>query len=172
MPSSSERRASKPASRSRAAGDDVVPLVRVLADRGEVDVERGTCSLHRERQFLLRQVGRVETDVVRPARHRGAVGDGVEEAVGHVADVDEVALEVLLEDDEVAILDGGVHEVVDEQIEPHPRRHAEHRGQPQRDRVRAVEQEPFGLAPWCGRRARSARAASPRCSNAAPVVVP
>ena len=40
---------------------------------------------------------------------------------------------------------------------------AEHRREPQRDRVAARRARRARPRPWCGRRARSARAASPRC---------
>ena len=65
------------------------------------------------------------------ARQAVAVLDAVNEAIGHVADVDEVAFEVLFEDDQIAIGHGGEDEVIDEQIEPHARRQAENRRQPQ-----------------------------------------
>ena len=48
------------------AGDDVVPLVPVLADRGEMDVEVRHVLLDLQGQLLLREVRRVQPDVVRP----------------------------------------------------------------------------------------------------------
>jgi hypothetical protein len=59
--------------------------------------------------------------------------------------VNVVALEIFLEDYHIAIRNGGVDEVVDEQIQAHAGRHAKHGGQPQRNCVRAVQQFQFGL---------------------------
>ena len=44
--------------------------------------------------------------------------------------MDVVALEVLFEDDDVAVEKRGIHEVIDQQIQPHAGRHAEDGGQP------------------------------------------
>ena len=101
--------------------------------------------LHLEGQFLLREIGVVEAGIVWPPDHRRTVFQAVDEAVGDVADVDVIPLEILLEDHDVAVGDRRVDEVVDEEIEPHPRRQAEHGGQPQRDRVRAREHLVLGV---------------------------
>ena len=65
--------------------------------------------------------------------------------VGHIADVDVVALEVLFKDDDVAFGESGVDEMIHQQIETHPRRHAEDRRQPQGDDVFALQEMLFRL---------------------------
>ena len=91
-------------------------------------------------QVFLRQVGAVEPHVVGPAGHRLGVGDGVQKAVGHVADVHEVAAVVPFEEHQVAIRHGRIGKMVDQQVQSHPRRHAENRGQPKRDGVGTGQQ--------------------------------
>src|SRR5262249_45405992 len=95
-----------------AVGDNVIAFVWVLADGSEVDVKVRHIFLDLERQFLLRKVGRIETDIVRPACHASSIGDAVEHAVRDVPDVDEVALEVFLENHEIAFFESRIHEVI------------------------------------------------------------
>ena len=125
--------------------DDVIALVGVAADLSEVDVEIGYLALDRQRQLLLRQIGVVQTCVIRAVDHRFGVFDAMDEAVGNVAHMDIVALEVLLEDDDEAVGHGGVGEVVDQQVDAHARRGAEHCRQAQCDHVAALQELVFSL---------------------------
>src|SRR5579864_1870250 len=85
----------KPRLAQALIGDDVVALVRIMPDRGELDVEVGHLLLHLQRQLLFREIGGVQADIIAPPGHRVRVPDAVNHAVGHVADVDEVTAEVL-----------------------------------------------------------------------------
>jgi hypothetical protein len=63
----------------------------------------------------------------------------------HVAD-DEIALEVALEQHDESIRARAISEIVDEQVEPHPRRHPEHRRKAEADRRRMpIQQDAFDL---------------------------
>ena len=84
---------------------------------------------------VVLEISAVEAEVEGPADHARLIADAVDVAVGNVANVDEVAFEVLLEDYDVSVGDRGIHEVIHQQIEPHARRHAEYRRQAQRDGV-------------------------------------
>src|SRR5665213_881018 len=46
------------------AGDDVIALVGVFADRGEVNVEARHILLDLQGQFFLREVGQIQSDVI------------------------------------------------------------------------------------------------------------
>src|SRR5947209_4032941 len=63
----------------------------------------------------------------------------MQEGTRNIANMHVVAFEVALEQHDSSIRHGSVDEVVNEKIEPHARRHAEHGGQPETDRVAAVE---------------------------------
>src|SRR5208337_4290147 len=127
------------------ARDDIVALVRVAPQRGDVDGEVLDVFPDLHRELLLGEVCSVEPDVVRPARHALGVPDAVEEAVGDIPDMNEVPFEVFLEEDESPPGDGLVNEMVDEQIEPHPGRRSKNGGQPKRDRVWPLQDGRFGL---------------------------
>ena len=71
--------------------------------------------------------------------------DGVHERARHIADVDVVALEVGLEQHDGAIGHRAIDEIVDQQVDAHARRHAEHGRQPEADRVPAIEHDLLGL---------------------------
>src|SRR3990170_2708611 len=70
---------------------------------------------------------------------------GEQERAGHVPHVDERAPEVFLVDDELAVDDGLVYEVVDHQVQPQPRREAEGGGEPVDYGVPGVQQALLGL---------------------------
>src|SRR6266852_3666902 len=63
----------------------------------------------------------------------------MQEGPRDIANMHVVAFEVALEEHDSSIRHGSVDEVVNKKIEPHARRHAEHGGQPETDRVTAVE---------------------------------
>ena len=125
-------------------GDLVVPLVLVLADLGEVEVEVDLF-FQEVADLLLAVVHLVVACVEDLVAHLVQVVDGEEKAAGDVEDVDEGPLEGLLVDDEVALLDGLVSEVVDEEVEPHPRRDAEGRGEAVTDDVPGLQEKPLRL---------------------------
>src|SRR5947208_12266749 len=65
--------------------------------------------------------------------------------VSDIANVNVVPFEILLEKDEVSVCDGGINEMVHEQIDSHPRREAEYRSQAKRDDIRGIEKMSFRL---------------------------
>src|SRR6185312_8354841 len=69
----------------------------------------------------------------------------MQQTVGHIPDVYEIAFEFLFEENEVAFFHGGIHEVIDEQIEPHSWGKAENRGESKSNRVGRVNQELLGI---------------------------
>ena len=79
------------------------------------------------------------------AAHRVEILDGVLKAFHHVADMDVVALEVAFEDHDSAVCHGAPSEVIDQQVEAHARRHAEHGGEAQRHAIAIVEHGLFGF---------------------------
>src|SRR5262249_28603054 len=95
-----------------------------LADGGEVEVEFRHKTLYLPSQLFLGKIGVIESNVVGSARHAVRVGDAVDHGVGNIPDMDEIALEVFLEDHQVAVGDRHIDEVVHEEIEPHTWRHA------------------------------------------------
>ena len=98
---------------------DVIPLIRIGPDRGVMTDEPGHVLLDRLRQFFLREVGVIEAKIERSSQHGFLIPDAVDEAIGHVADVHEIEIEILLEENQIAVGDRGVLEVVDQQIKPH-----------------------------------------------------
>ena len=71
--------------------------------------------------------------------HGLEVRDRVEKRAGDVAHVDEVPLRVPFEDDQRAVGDGAIDEVVHEQVEPHSRREAKDGREAEGERVTGVE---------------------------------
>jgi hypothetical protein len=63
----------------------------------------------------------------------------------NVANMDEIALEMRLEQHDHAVVHGPIDEVVDQEIDPHPRRHAEHRRQAQAHGIAARQDDILGL---------------------------
>ena len=70
--------------------------------------------------------------------------EGEDERSGHVADVDEGPLESPLVDDQVAVVDGLIGEVVGHEVEPHPVADAERGGEAVGDAVAGVEHHLLG----------------------------
>src|SRR5689334_24416663 len=67
------------------------------------------------------------------------------EGARDVADMNVVSLEMRLEQYNKTIVDGAVDEIVDQKINPHARRHAEHGGQPQADGVVSRQNDFLGF---------------------------
>ena len=61
-------------------------------------VEGGHVGVDLLREFLLGEIRVVEPEVEGPSVHGLGVGQNVQETIGHIADVDVVALEVLFEE--------------------------------------------------------------------------
>ena len=53
----------------------------------------------------------------------------MDKAIGNVADVDVIALEIFFEDDDIPIRDCRMDKVVNQQVKTHARRHSEHGGE-------------------------------------------
>ena len=77
------------------------------------------------------------------AFHVGELVHGVHERARDVADVNVVALEVRLEQHHEAVIHRPVDEIVHQEIDAHARRHAEHGGEPQADRILPIEDDLF-----------------------------
>src|SRR5258708_1718243 len=103
-----------------------------------MDVKIGHVLFDLQRELLLGHVGGVETAIVGTPNHLAGVLDTMEKTVGYVADMDEVALEMFLEQNDVTIRHRRVREVVHKQIETHPWRSTKHGGKPQGNCVGAV----------------------------------
>ena len=71
--------------------------------------------------------------------------DAVHEYLCHVANVDVVPFEVCFEQDQRAIVQGAVHEIIDQQIDSHSGRHTEYRRETKTDAVAASEHRFLGL---------------------------
>jgi hypothetical protein len=71
--------------------------------------------------------------------------EAVAETVCHILNVDVIPLEVLLVNDEEAVRYGSIHKIIYQQIQSHTWRRPKHSGQPQRNRVEAVEQLAFSV---------------------------
>src|ERR1700722_12775792 len=67
------------------------------------------------------------------------------EGARDVSNMDVVALEMRFEQDHEMVVDGAIYEIVDQQVDPHARRHAENRGEPQADRILAIEHDLLGF---------------------------
>ena len=93
----------------------------------------------------LGEVRVVEADVVGLALHFLEVGDAVQKRARHVADVDVIALEMPLKNQHRAVVDGAIDKIIHEQIHPHARRAAEHRGEAEADAVFARQHGFLGL---------------------------
>src|ERR1043165_1005810 len=120
-------------------GDNVVALVRILADGGFEEDETRKMFFDDGAEFELGQVGVVQADIVGPAFHGGELIEPMEERAHDVADMDVVALEMALEDDDGAVAQGAMNEVVDQQVHAHPWGHAKNGRQSEADAVRATE---------------------------------
>ena len=102
------------------AAEQQVALVGVGPYRRGVQVEVGYVLLDLQGQLLLGEVGPVQPHVVGAPGHALGVLDAVGHAVGHVPDVDVVALEVLLEEHDIPAGDRRVDELVHQQVQAHP----------------------------------------------------
>ena len=145
MPSARPTRGTKPVVRDLLVGDDVIAFVGVLADRRLQVHESRDLPLNLRAKLQLREVGVAEAHVVSLVSHAVEILQGVQKRGRHVADMKEVPLRVALEDHHGPVRDGAVHEVVDQQIEVHPRREAEDGGQTERHRVAGRQHGRFGL---------------------------
>lgn len=126
-------------------GDDVIAFVWVFANWGFKEDEIGEVLLDFLAELELGEVGVFEADVVGAATHGGEVGDGKSEDGGGIANVQIVALEMRLEEDDGAIGDSAVNEVVDKEVEAHARGHAEDGSKAEGDGVFAFEDGCFGF---------------------------
>ena len=102
-------------------------MVGVTAHLGEVEVVIDVLE-DLAGDVFLGEVHRFVADVVHVVLDRIPLVEGEHDRAGHVADVDEGALEAPFVDDQVAILDRLVGEVVGHEVEPHAVRHAERGG--------------------------------------------
>src|ERR1051325_5086185 len=57
-----------------------------------------------------------------------------------------IALEIFLENHEIAIRGGGIDKVIDQEIKTHPRRHTKNGRKSERDHIRALQQFLLGLS--------------------------
>src|SRR5262252_7631814 len=103
-------------------GDDVVALVWILADRRFEVNEIGHLGLDALAQLGLGEVGVRKPDIVRAAAHAVEVIDRVQERMRGVANVKIVPLEMRLEQNDETIGYGTVNEVIDQEVDSHPRR--------------------------------------------------
>ncbi len=78
-------------------------------------------------QLQFRQVGGGKADIERLVVHPFVVDDRMHESLGDISDMDVAALEMSLEDDHGTVRHRTIGEIVDQQVDAHPRRHAEHR---------------------------------------------
>ena len=108
--------------------------------------ERRQVLLNALTKLELREIRIGQTDVVDLPFHAVEFVDRVQKGARDIAHVDEIPLEVAFEEHNKTIGVSAIGEVVHEQVEPHPRRHAEHRRQPQADRRRMpLEQRALDL---------------------------
>src|SRR3989442_4499631 len=106
----------KPGRQDPVVGNEVVAFVRVLSD--------GSFEKHKARKNLLDnltklhfgQVGIVQADVVRFVFHRPEVLDRMKKDPGYIADMNVVALEMPLKNDDSSIMDSSIDEIVHEEI--------------------------------------------------------
>src|SRR5262249_17987393 len=73
------------------------------------------------------------------------IRDAVEHAIGDIADMNIVPLEVLFKNNNVAFDVSRVDEMINQQVQPHAGRHAKYGGQPQRNDIGAAKQVELGL---------------------------
>src|SRR5262245_17664561 len=98
---------------------DVVSLVGVLAEVGVVQVVIDPGADHLA-YLGLAVVHLLRSDIVDLAAHALGVLDAEQEGAGYVVDVDERAHEARLVHDQIAHLDGRVHEFIHQKVETHP----------------------------------------------------
>lgn len=72
-------------------------------------------------ELHFRDIGLRQADVVDLALHGFEMLDAVLEDARDIADVDVIALEVTLEQDDEAVVHGAVSEIVDQQVDAHAR---------------------------------------------------
>ncbi len=101
--------------------------------------------LDRLTKLNLRQVCRRETGVEWFSAHRVEVFDGVDKCASDIPDMQVIAAEVALEDNDGLIIHRSMREVINEKIQPHARGRAKRRGQAQRHRVFAAQDRPLRL---------------------------
>src|SRR5438874_8466938 len=71
--------------------------------------------------------------------------DAMQEDASHIANVNEIPLEMRLEQHDGAVVHRAIDEIVHEEVDAHPRRHSEYRRQPEADHVAALERGGFRL---------------------------
>jgi hypothetical protein len=79
-----------------------------------VNVEIGHVLFNPQCQFFFGKVGGVQAHIIGSPRHSFKVLDTMDKAIGYIADVDVIALKILLENDDVTIRNRGIDEVVDQ----------------------------------------------------------
>ena len=120
-------------------GYDVVPFVRVLADGRFQKDELRQMLLDHGAEFQLGEIRLVQPDVVGLALHGLEVIERVDKHARHIAHVDIVALEMPLEDHHRPVGHRPMDEIIDQQVNPHPRRYAEDGRQAEADAVLALQ---------------------------------
>ena len=86
-------------------------------------------------KFVFVEVRVVQTHIVGPAFHFFEIGHAMHKPARHVPDVDVIALEMPLENQYRAIMQGAIDKVIHQQINSHARRHSENGGQAETDAV-------------------------------------
>src|SRR5208337_1372267 len=124
-------------------GDLVVALIGVVADLGEMEIEVDVLEDLAGHVFLGEVHGLV-AHVVNLVLDFAPPLEREDERASHVADVDEGPLESALVDDQVAVLDRLVGEVVGHQVQAHPVADTKGGGESVGDAVARVEHHLFG----------------------------
>src|SRR5436190_11711487 len=131
--------------RQARVGNDVIPLVRVFANRRFHIGEPGQMLFYDGAKLRFRKVRVVEAGVVRPPLYFRKMIDRMNKDTRHIANVKVISFEMTLKYDDGAVMDGAIDKIIHEQIETHPRRQAEHRREPETDAVLSLQYEFLGF---------------------------
>src|SRR3989344_2618524 len=107
----------------------VISLVRVFAYGCFYEIKIGQLFFYLLAQFPFAEIRVAQSHVVRLIFHGVMIFYSMDERSRDVADMNIISFEVSFKKHEKAVIDGAVHEIIDQKVEPHPRAYSECRSE-------------------------------------------